>query len=313
MALVTGHRADRCLPSADQIHAARPAFERRSWRELWVEPDHARSLLGQSAASSSRPIRRRRTRSSRSSAAASAGATRSTARASGEWSAKFPPEAPTEVVASRILWAVGYHQPPIYYLGQVDWRRRRRRRIRSCRRAFARRDPAINGRVRIERQGQLVVLPKSVRRHAPAEGAARAAGDARQLRPEGRQQRALRAERDRSRAHASGTSPRDLGHTFGRTGVLDAPRGDVEVFEKTPFISGMVNGRVQFDWRGRHDALFDDITPADVRWICERLAAPDRQAVAGRASAPAGTRRVDADRFIRRLKQKIAEGLALKG
>ena len=64
---------------------------------------------------------------------------------------------------------------------------------------------------------------------------------------------------------------RDLGQTFGRTGVLDAPRGDIDVFEQTPFITGVVNGRVQFDYRGRHDALFDDITPADVRWICARL------------------------------------------
>ena len=38
-----------------------------------------------------------------------------------EWSAKIPPEAPTEVVASRILWGVGYHQPPIYYL--AEWQR----------------------------------------------------------------------------------------------------------------------------------------------------------------------------------------------
>src|SRR5437763_149281 len=34
------------------------------------------------------------------------------------WSVKLPPEAPTEVVASRILWGVGYHQPPIYYVGR---------------------------------------------------------------------------------------------------------------------------------------------------------------------------------------------------
>src|SRR6188474_3472678 len=33
-----------------------------------------------------------------------------------EWSAKFPPEASTEVVASRLLWGIGYHQPPIYLL-----------------------------------------------------------------------------------------------------------------------------------------------------------------------------------------------------
>src|SRR5438105_3208820 len=33
-----------------------------------------------------------------------------------EWSAKLGPEAQTEVVMSRILWGLGYHQPPLYYL-----------------------------------------------------------------------------------------------------------------------------------------------------------------------------------------------------
>ena len=32
------------------------------------------------------------------------------------WSAKIGPEAQTEVVVSRILWGLGYHQPPVYYL-----------------------------------------------------------------------------------------------------------------------------------------------------------------------------------------------------
>ena len=30
-----------------------------------------------------------------------------------EWAVKFPPEASTEVVASRLFWGVGYHQPPV--------------------------------------------------------------------------------------------------------------------------------------------------------------------------------------------------------
>ncbi|MGH9349671.1 MAG: hypothetical protein ACRD26_20655, partial [Vicinamibacterales bacterium] len=37
-----------------------------------------------------------------------------------EWSAKIGPEAQTEVVLSRILWGLGYHQPPVYYL--PSWR-----------------------------------------------------------------------------------------------------------------------------------------------------------------------------------------------
>jgi hypothetical protein len=34
-----------------------------------------------------------------------------------EWSVKLGPEAQAEVVASRILWAIGFHQPPTYYRG----------------------------------------------------------------------------------------------------------------------------------------------------------------------------------------------------
>lgn len=35
-----------------------------------------------------------------------------------EWSVKMGPEAQSEVVASRLLWAIGYHQPSIYYVDQ---------------------------------------------------------------------------------------------------------------------------------------------------------------------------------------------------
>ena len=33
-----------------------------------------------------------------------------------EWSVKLGPESQSEVVASRVLWAIGFHQPPTYYL-----------------------------------------------------------------------------------------------------------------------------------------------------------------------------------------------------
>src|SRR5690349_14786281 len=32
------------------------------------------------------------------------------------WSVKVGPEAQTEVVMSRLLWGLGYHQPPVYFL-----------------------------------------------------------------------------------------------------------------------------------------------------------------------------------------------------
>jgi hypothetical protein len=104
---------------------------------------------------------------------------------------------------------------------------------------------------------------------------------------------------------------RDLGQTFGRTGIINAPRGNIEVFEQTPFIRGVANGRVRLDYRGRHKGLFENITPADVRWICERLdALTDKQW--DDAFRAGGYAKPLADRFIRRMKQKIDEGLSLK-
>ena len=75
----------------------------------------------------------------------------------------FPPEAATEVVASRILWGIGYHQPPIYLPDRLDRRQKRHRRTRSCRPASARSKPDLHG---LDAEGHLVVLPQPVRRHA---------------------------------------------------------------------------------------------------------------------------------------------------
>src|SRR6185503_4018045 len=44
-----------------------------------------------------------------------------------KWSAKVGDEAQSEVVSSRLMWALGYHQPPVYYLphwtlsGDTGW------------------------------------------------------------------------------------------------------------------------------------------------------------------------------------------------
>ena len=104
---------------------------------------------------------------------------------------------------------------------------------------------------------------------------------------------------------------RDLGQTFGRTGIINAPRSDIGAFETTPFILRVEHGKVRFDYRGRHQELFRNITPADVRWLCERLGRlTDTQwRDAFRAG---GYERELADRFIRRLKHKVAEGLSVR-
>ena len=223
-----------------------------------------------------------------------------------EWSVKFPPEAPTEVVASRIHWGIGYHQPPVHYVSRWTAEEAPEPNPQLPAR-FREKKPDLHGLdavgtwsyyrnpfVGTVQLRGLIVLQAMLGNSDLKED-----------------NNALYELESAFEGADTWYVPRDLGHTFGRTGVIDAPRGDIDVFEATPFITGVVNGRVNLDWRGRHDALLEDITPADVRWICERLnALTDRQW--DDAFRAGGYEKPLADRFIRRLKQKIAEGLALR-
>ena len=80
-----------------------------------------------------------------------------------EWSVKFPPEAPTEVVASRILWGVGYHQPPIYYVQrwQADKATQPNPQLPA---RFREKDPAINGGSKTPASGRTTRTRSSARR-----------------------------------------------------------------------------------------------------------------------------------------------------
>jgi hypothetical protein len=219
-----------------------------------------------------------------------------------EWSVKLGDEAQPEVTASRLVWALGFHQPPVYFLpswrlsgssapgvkgagrfrpdmpglkneGNWSWHRN----------PFAGTPPwrglivmmaMLNNSDVAERQNVIYELD------APREGARR------------------------------WYVVRDLGHSLGETGKYLADRNDVSEFESEAFITGVEDGRVRFNWSGWHEELLADIRPADVRWTCERLARlSDRQwADAFRAG---GYEPQVAERFIKRFKQKIAEGLAL--
>jgi hypothetical protein len=225
-----------------------------------------------------------------------------------EWSVKFPPEAPTEVVASRLHWAVGYHQPPIYYTQKWTAEKAPLPNPQLPAR-FREKRPVMAGGIEEKGTWSYYQNPFVGTRQLKGLLVLQAMLGNSDLKEDNNAVYVLRETLEGARTWYVA---RDLGHTFGRTGVLDAPRGDVEVFDKTPFIKGIVNGRVQLEWRGLHDALFDDITPADVRWMCGQLArlTDDQWQAAFNAG---GYPKVDADRFIRRLKQKIAEGLALKG
>ena len=220
-----------------------------------------------------------------------------------EWSAKIGPEAQTEVVVSRILWGLGYHQPPLYYLpswtidGGDGARRESEARFRPKLPDLKRLNdpwrwddnPFLGTR---EFHGLLVVLlmlnstdlkdeNNSVYElTTPIEGASR------------------------------WFLVRDLGAALGETGKLYPRRNWLEGFEKSGFITRITDDGVEFDYQGRHRSLLATITPSDVRWAAERMhRLTDRQWEeafrAGNYAAPA------AQRYIGRIEQKIAEGLSL--
>lgn len=223
-----------------------------------------------------------------------------------EWSAKFPPEAPTEVTASRIVWGLGYHQPPIYYLAEWNAAKAPSPNPQLPAR-FREKNPDLHGLdakdawsyyrnpfVGTRELNGLLVLQAMLGNSDLKD-----------------QQNVIYTLTEPFEGAKRWYVPRDLGQSFGRTGVLDAPRGDIVVFEQTPFIKGVAGGRVQFDYRGRHRVLFEHISSADVRWACEKLRrlTDEQWQDAFRAG---GFPQPLADRFIRRIKQKIEEGLALK-
>lgn len=223
-----------------------------------------------------------------------------------EWSAKLPPEASTEVVASRIHWGIGYHQPPIYYV--PEWRAEKATSPNPQKPArFREKKPNLHG---LDAKGEWSDYQN------PFVGTPQLAG---LLVLEAMLGNSDIKDAQNAVYHLSEPFEgaqiwyvaRDLGQTFGKTGVINAPRGDIKAFEETPFIRGVTNGRVKLEWHGRHGALLDNIKPSDVRWICERMQAlTDAQLEdAFRAGGYTGEL---AQRFIRRLKQKVAEGAALK-
>jgi hypothetical protein len=220
-----------------------------------------------------------------------------------EWSVKVGAEAQSEVTASRLLWAVGYHQPSVYYV--ESW-------------ALAggpTSGPQRPGRFR-EETDQAEVISEWSWQQNPFVGSRPFKGlvalnllitnwDLKES-----NNKVYQLNR------AGGGSPkwyvvRDLGASFGKSRWFPyGTRNDVEDFESQEYILGIDQGRVRFDYRGRHRELLADISPADVAWICEWVARlTDRQLDdAFRAGGYGETIRA---RFVRKLKQKVAQGLAL--
>jgi hypothetical protein len=92
--------------------------------------------------------------------------------------------------------------------------------------------------------------------------------------------------------------------------ALRGSKNRIEDFEQTGFIRRVNGARVEFEYDGMDAALFENITKADVRWICglfNRLSDQQWRDAFRAAGYPEDL----GERFIRKIKSKVSQGAAL--
>jgi hypothetical protein len=227
-----------------------------------------------------------------------------------EWSVKQappegqPPEGPIEVVISRVLSAIGYHQPPVYFLPAFtlkdDW--------------GTRREPG--GRFRLK-ENSLKDRGLWSWQESPLVGTQPYNGLLVTLLLMNSSD--LKNNNNTLYEHklADGSEPwfvvRDLGTALGGTGRFAPRRGDSAAFSRQPFITGVANGFIQFGYRGWHQELVRDrLTRADLAWAGRLLSGlGDRQwAEAFRAG---GFTPEAAAPFIAVIKSRISQAVMVGG
>jgi hypothetical protein len=232
-----------------------------------------------------------------------------------EWSVKLGPEAQTEVVTSRILWGIGFHQPPAYYVERWSLTG-----AESGPQEAGRFRPSVPGRevtgdwswyenpfVGSRAFGGLIVANlilnnwdwktsnnKIYSLSPPVKGVAR-----------------WFVVRDLGASLGKTTYPAVL-KWFRLRGFGQGTRNDLPGFESQGFIRRVDGTRVEFDYRGIYRDVIESVTPDDVRWTCRLLArlSDDQWRDAFRAGGyPPG----QAARYITKIKGKVAQGLQLTG
>jgi hypothetical protein len=104
---------------------------------------------------------------------------------------------------------------------------------------------------------------------------------------------------------------RDLGTALGSTGGFVPEKGDPDAFTRLGFVREVRDGFVEFEYHGWHQELVRHrITPADVRWASDLLARLTYRQWADAFRAGGYPPHV-ASQFIATIQRKIAEGRLL--
>jgi hypothetical protein len=235
-----------------------------------------------------------------------------------KWDVKLGEEAQPEVVVSRLLWAIGFHQPTVYYM-PPEW---------TVSDAPSWLDiaagPQNGARFRLDapswknvgewswydnsfvgtRAFKGLVLANLMLANWDYKASNNRIYDVKP--PIG----------DASRLFVV----QDLGAALGmerpnllqkiRLRALRGTKNRIDHFERTGFIRRVNGERVEFEYGGMDPGLFENISRADVRWLCGLFARlTDRQL--NDAFRAAGYAEPQRERYIKKIKEKVTQGAAL--
>jgi hypothetical protein len=226
-----------------------------------------------------------------------------------EWSVKQPypgnldSEAPVEVAVSRLLSAIGYHQPPVYYLRaftlkddfgrHVEVGGRFRPKLEELKEVDSW-DWADNPFVgRKEYQGLIVLLMMF---------------NSTDLK---NSNNSLYEKKDGDYVEQWYVA-RDVGSALGDTQRMAPRKNHIDSFEQMPFILGVNhNGFVEFAYNGWYKNLvLNRIKPQDVAWLSDLFGKLSDKQMQD-AFRAAGYDPDVAGRFIVKLREKIQQGRSL--
>ena len=224
------------------------------------------------------------------------------------WSVKLGREAQSEVVLSRVLWAVGYHQPPVYFVPQ--WQMIGDERGEHLASRFRREMPEHE----VEGDWSWYDNPFIGTRPFAGLVAINFLLNNWDLKEANNKIYAVKVDGRVERRYLV----RDLGGSLGsamQPAVLSwmpfmrwmqGSRNDLEDFERQDFIKGVDGDRVDFHYRGLDGELAESVTPADLRWtvsLLERLS----EAQWLDAFRAAGYADDVQRRYVRKIQAKLAE------
>ena len=232
-----------------------------------------------------------------------------------EWSVKqSPDEGKVEVTLSRVLSALGYHQPPVYHLETFSMMdehglrtmpggrfRPKLKELDEVGEWSWQQNPFVGTK---PYEGLLVIL--MVFNSSDLKNSNNSLYE---FKPKGADAELAASGAKKEQWYVV----RDLGAALGETARLTPKENKPDIFAREKFISSVHDGFVEFSYHGWHQELFlNRITPADVRWGCELLSKlTDRQW--DEAFHAGGYDPAIAARFIETLKKRIAQGLQVEG